>query len=264
MWIILVLIGLFLIVLVFYLISKKNKKPDSSSVLQRNQLESLLEKELTPRATLKEIEEKEDFRYRDDYRKHSGSFGSKDILKKEYDQNLNEGIKKFKAKDYDGAELEFSKIIDSDSDSAAAYYYRGLIKNERGEYMNAVNDFDLAFAYGFQQPDLYLQRGISNLSLKLYDKASAEFATFLKSNPDHIEARFNKALAEAALQNYESAIAELTKIIDLNPNHEKAYFERGKVHLEMNNKQFACRDFRTAFDKGCLPAHHYLKTVCNE
>lgn len=262
MWIIWVLIGLFLIVLVFYFRSKKNQKPDSSSIIQRTHLESLLERELTPKSTLKEIEEKGDFRYRDDYHKKTGKSGSSDLLKQESDQELKNGIKKYKAKDYDGAELEFSKIIDSGSESAAAYYYRGMIKNEKGEYMNAVSDFDLAFANGFTENDIHLQRGISNLYLKLYDKAVSEFGTFLDMNPGHIEAHFNRALAEAALENYQAAISEFSKIIELNPNHEKAYLERGKVYLEMKDKQAACRDFRKAFEKGCLPAHHYLKTEC--
>jgi len=262
MWITFVLIGLFIIVLILYLIKRKSKKPESSSTIQRSQLEVLLEKELTPR--LKEIEEKEDFRYRQDYNKNLSSAGGREFLKQEYEQVLKDGINKFKAKDYDGAELEFSKVLDSDNTNGAAYYYRGLIKNNREEYANAINDFDLAVAYGFQESVLHFQKGFANLHLKIYNNASDEFEHFLLLNPGDIEGHFNKGLADSGMENYQSAIDEFSKIIELKPNHETAYLERGKAYLMNGDKKSACLDFKEAFKKGCLPAHHYLKTECNE
>jgi tetratricopeptide (TPR) repeat protein len=264
MWIIWILLGLFLIVLILYLINKKSNKPGASSVIERNKLEKMLEKELTPESVLKEEEEKGDFRYKDDYNKNIARAGDQDQLKQESEQKLKEGIKKLRTKDLDGAELEFSRLIEFDNANAAAYYYRGLIKNEKKDYLNAVSDFDLAFAYGFKEADLHLQRGISNLHLKLYDKASAEFNTLIALNPDNIEAHYNKGLAEAALKDYPSAMSEFSRVIELNPDHGSAYYERGKIYLQMNDKDSACKDFQEAHTRGIIPAQNYLKTLCNK
>jgi tetratricopeptide (TPR) repeat protein len=223
----------------------------------------MLEKELIPKTQLKEEAEKEDFRYRADYNQNINKMSGRDLLQKEYQTILKGGLDKYRLKDYSGAELEFSKIIESDEANAAAYYYRGLIRNERQEYTTAADDFDMAFSYGFQEPDLNLQRGISNFHLKKYDKASSDFSAYLSLIPGDVEARFNKGLCESALKNFSQAISEFTKIIELNPNYELAYYERGKVFLKIENKEGACKDFRNAFKKGCLPAHHYLKTICN-
>jgi len=264
MWIyILILSVIFIIVLIVYLFKKKAGKPAPSSVFQRNELEKMLERELIPKIQLKEEAEKEDFRYRDDYKRNVNDMTGRAILEDEYKTILQGGIGKYKAKDFDGAELEFSKVIESDTANAAAYYYRGLIKNKKNEYAVAVNDFDLASAYGFTEPDLHFQRGLSNLKLKLYNKAASDFSTYLALNPGNVEAHFNKGLCEAASERFQEAISEFTRTIELSPNYEQAYYERGKVYLKLDNKENACNDFKVAYKKGCLPANYYVQTLCN-
>jgi tetratricopeptide (TPR) repeat protein len=264
MWMYIIIpLVLLVIVLIHYLRMKSADKPSPSSVLERSRLEKMLEKELIPKASPEAVE-KEDFRFRDDYRENAVDMADREVLQDEYKELLKGGISKFKSRDFDGAELEFSRAIEADTANAAAYYYRGLIKNQRNEYINAVSDFDLAFAYGFSEPDIHMQRGFANKKLKLYDKASGDFSTFLSLQPEHAEARFNKGLCEAASGRMPEAIAEFTRVIELDPKYELAYFERGKAYLKMENKEDACRDFNEAYRKGCLPAHHYLTTICNE
>lgn len=256
----LVLLG---IGIILYFRMKSSDKPSPASVFERSKLEKMLEKELIPKASPEDAE-KEDFRYRDDYHKNVTDAAGREVLQDEYKTVLKGGISKFKLKDFDGAELEFSKVIESDTANAAAYYYRGLIKNERNEYANAVSDFDLAFAYGFSEPDIHRQRGMANLKLKLHDKAAGDFSTFLSLQPQDVEARFNKGLCEAAAGRLPEAIAEFTRTIELNPKYELAYFERGKAYLKMDNKEDACKDFNEAYRMGCLPAHHYVTTICKD
>ena len=109
-----------------------------------------------------------------------------------------------------------------------------------------------------------MQRGISNLNLKLYDKAAGDLSTYITLNPGNPEAHFNKGLCEAALKKLQDAISEFSRTIELKPNYELAYYERGKVFLELGDKEDACADFNEAFRKGCLPAKHYLETHCKK
>jgi Tetratricopeptide repeat len=265
MWIyVYILLALLIVVFVFYIISKRRIKPNPSSIVQRSKLESMLQKELIPKEQLENEDEKGDFRYRDDYKTHRSIEENNEVLDEEYKLILKDGIAKYKAKDYDGAELEFSKIIESGTVNAATYYYIGLIKIKKLDYAEAVNDFDFAFTYGFQEPDLFLQRGISNYHLKLYEKACADLGAYLAMKPNDTKGYFNKGLSEAALGHLTAAIADFTKIIALNPKLELAYYERGKCHLKLEDKEAACKDFREAYIKGCLAAHHYLKTECNQ
>ena len=79
MWIYLLILSvLFIIVLILYINNKKAAKPEATSYLQRNKLQSMLDKELKPRATPEE-EEKEDFRYRSDYSKNLTESESKEF-----------------------------------------------------------------------------------------------------------------------------------------------------------------------------------------
>jgi tetratricopeptide (TPR) repeat protein len=259
---VLILSVLFIIVLILYMIKKKENKPSAGSIIDRNKLEVMLQKELTPKQKLKEEEEKGDFRYRGDYNQKLGQMQNQELVEKEYDAGLKTGISKFKANDLEGAELEFSKIILSGATNAGAYFYRGLIRNKRQDYLNAVNDFDLSFTYGYQDPLIHLQRGIANYHLKFYDKASMDFHAYITINPKNAEAYFNKGLVDVALNQDAEAIHDFTRTIELNPNYETAYYERGKLQLKLDNKEDACKDFQDAYKKGCLPAHHYIKTLC--
>lgn len=259
-----ILLGFFVGVLALFIIRKRSDKTDTSTIIQRNKLENMLQKELKPKAQLEMEKENGDFRYREDYTAHKGIDVNKEMLAEEYKIILKDGIKKYKAKNYDGAELEFSKIIESGTINAATYYYMGLINIKRQDYPLAINNFDFAFTYGFQEPDLFMQRGLSNFHLKLYEKACADFRAYLSFNPNDTEAHFNKGLAEAALGEYSSAISDFTKIIEINPRLELAYYERGKCRLKLEENESACKDFHEAYNKGCLAAHHYLKTLCDK
>ncbi len=74
----------------------------------------------------------------------------------------------------------------------------------------------------------------------------------------------SSVLERSKLEKLPEAIAEFTRAIELDPKYELAYFERGKAYLKMENKEDACRDFNEAYRKGCLPAHHYVTTICND
>ena len=147
---ILILAVLFVVVLILYIIKRKANRPAASSVFEKTKLESMLEKELRGKQKPPEESEKEDFRYRDDYKQDKGQAQNQELVKKEYDSLLRTGIAKYKTNDLEGAELEFSKIILSGTTNAGAYYYRGLIRNKRSDYLNALNDFDMALSYGYQ------------------------------------------------------------------------------------------------------------------
>ena len=260
---IIILAILFIVILALYIIIKRSNKPTASSIMERNKLEKMLEKELLPNGKPKEEAEKEDFRYRDDYQRNISTTATGNQKKDENESILKNGIIKYKAGRLDGAELEFSKVIESDVSNATAYYYRGLIKNQRKEYTGAVSDFDLAYASGFQEPDLHMQRGVANLNLMLFDKASSDFSIYLSRIPNSKEAHYNKGLADFGQDLFPEAVSEFTKVIEVNPDHELAYFERGKSLLKIGNKEEACRDFNEAFKRGCSPAEEYIKTICN-
>ncbi len=265
MWTYVIILSvLLLLVLILYIKAKRTNNPAKTSIIERSKLEKMLEKELTPKAQLAEEAVKEDFRYRSDYRKNVTDMTGNDIVQEEYKISLKSGISKLKIKDYDGAELEFAKIIESGTANAGAYYYRGLIKNFRNEYSPALNDFDLALTYGFSAPDIHFQKGYSNLKLKQYDKAADDFSKFISLKPNNAEARFSKGLCEVASERLTEALAEFTKTIELNPNYEIAFYERGKIYIKLGNKEEACKDFKEAYRLGCIPAHHYLSSICNE
>ena len=90
-----------------------------------------------------------------------------------------------------------------------------------------------------------------------------DFHSYIAVKPQSAEAYFNKGLTEAALGNDSVAIDDFTRTIELKPNYETAYFERGKIYLKQDDKAEACKDFKEAYNRGCLPAHHYVKTICS-
>lgn len=72
---------------------------------------------------------------------------------------LNQGLEKFKAKNYQGAIANYDSALRLNPDYAIAYYNRGLAKSGLGDKQGALSDFQDA-------AELYAQQGNTEMHSK--------------------------------------------------------------------------------------------------
>ena len=94
-------------------------------------------------------------------------------------------------------------------DSAEAYFSRGVLHVENGNYDEAIVDFTKSIELNQNNPDVYNHRGNAH-----YDK-----------------------------EDFESAAADYSAAIEVDPNYVKAYSNRGYVYVLLGREEDAIYDF---------------------
>lgn len=161
--------------------------------------------------------------------------------------NLNEiGLMYYGIKEFDSAAVYYSKSIEIDSTSSQIYLNRGYAYQDSEKHLQAVKDFSKVISLDITQSgQAYLFRGISKLELHSFEEAISDFDQAISINENRAEAYDYRARSYIELEQYENAISDFSKSINIY-NDPKIFLERGEVYLVINNKEQACKDFRTA------------------
>ncbi|MDD2829372.1 MAG: tetratricopeptide repeat protein [Sulfuricurvum sp.] len=171
------------------------------------------------------------------------------------------GVKKYNAKDYDGAIADFTRAIELWPEFAQAYYLRANSKSWINFYKDKDErraDLDMAIKLNPNNADYYVARG--NLRVCMTDwlfridnrGAIEDYNRAIELNPKYDEAYRQRADARYNLDDYREQYDDLTKAIDINPNVAAYYAARSKnmynsysvkdaekaVALEPNNQSY--------------------------
>lgn len=107
---------------------------------------------------------------------------------------------------------DLNQALHANPNSAEAYFKRGNVYTEFGDYQKAINDYDLSIAI----------------------------------NPEVASPYFNRGNAYYRLGQFEKAIEDYTAAIDIDPQLPEAYCNRGLTFYRMHKKKMALPDFQTA------------------
>ncbi|MEW4924287.1 tetratricopeptide repeat protein [Algibacter sp. 2305UL17-15] len=181
-----------------------------------------------------------------------------EIDSKHLDALFYRGIAKSNLEDYDGAILDFTKIIFFEPD-ADSYYNRGNCKFNLGDYDGALFDYEKALEL---DPDLigaYFNLGNAKFHLEDYKGAIEDFTKVIRVFPQDVKSYTQRALAHMELKNYKEAFKDFGACILIRPDSE-SYYNRGISLLEINYYKEAKVDFLKAIElnRNNSPAYFYL------
>jgi tetratricopeptide (TPR) repeat protein len=183
----------------------------------------------------------------------------------------------------------FNEATTLDPNNLDAYFYRGLAKQNLGDYNGAILDYTKVV---FFEPsaDVYFNRGNAKYSMMDFTGAQEDFSKALELNPEFIEARFSLGVTKNDLEDYKGSIAilDLPKVYKSYPillqlarsytglkDHLKAlqnynaavvmepntntFYARGVFFMDVNYFQKANNDFNAAIylDKNNYPAYFF-------
>lgn len=127
------------------------------------------------------------------------------------------------------SEAYFSKAISMEPEGFPdAYFNRGNVRDQRGNKLGALEDYDKAIAM------------------------ASDFA----------EAYENRGATKDELGDYEGAIADYNKALEYLPESAMAYFNRGNTNYRLGRKDEACMDWAKAKELGMADAAHRLSELC--
>ncbi len=125
---------------------------------------------------------------------------------------------------------------------AEAYYNRGMLYEQQGDFLMALNDFTQAIKINTLYDAAYNNRGNIYYNLGEYNRAIEDYSRALNINPA-AKIYKNRGLSYSATGNYTGALEDYSKAINLEPGSIEAYQNRGIIYGMMKHYDKAIEDF---------------------
>ena len=194
-------------------------------------------------------------------------------------------------KDLDAALTLISRACEIKPDWSPAHMDHGAILCDKGQYQEALADFDKAISLQNNIPQYYMIRSMAHFklgdlaafhkdqdaALQLSEKdalvrpefninayegyldwAKEYYARAIEARPRSFYTFQGRADAYRANNEFDRAIADYTRALEINPREPLLYLGRGKSHMALGDKDRAAVDFRqilTLTDKLHLKDH---------
>ncbi len=165
--------------------------------------------------------------------------------------------------DVDTALESLDVAIASDVDAAAeAYYYKGIIFAEQGEYADALDAFELGISANPHMPELFAARATTYATMGRPATALEDFNQAVELDPDYAPTYVNRGQAFLNMGEPDLAMEDFDHALVLNPELTAAYFNRGVLHLEKSENDDALEDFYKAIEfSPDAPAPYFNRAV---
>lgn len=158
--------------------------------------------------------------------------------------------------DYDNAIADFDDAIRLDPKLAMAYNFRGLIYWRKREYDLAIKEYDEAIRLNPKLAVAYGNRGEAYARKGEFDRAIGDYDVTLRLDPN--SAPYNgRGFAYKQMGNFDRAILDLNEAIRIAPNNAAAYANRGDAYRQKGDLDRAFADLNEAvrLDPNLTPAY---------
>ncbi|HIC82710.1 MAG TPA: tetratricopeptide repeat protein [Kiloniellaceae bacterium] len=123
---------------------------------------------------------------------------------------------------------------------------RGWLKNNAGQFEEAIADLNEAIRLGPVDANLYLNRAHSLAQLGRIDDAGADYEAAAALDPENSRAYGEHGHMLRTQGRYAEAIQKLDRAVERDPRDTAAWIERGRTNSEMGNLRGAIADFTRA------------------
>ena len=148
--------------------------------------------------------------------------------------------------DFDGFARQHSQEEPYPSD--AEYRQRADTIYQRGEYEEAIANYNMAIRLDPNNPETYHQRGLAKFQLERHEEATVDFDMALDINPDNAEVYYDRGLAKYRLGKNEEAIVDFDMALDINPDNAEVYSWRAMAKVHLGEPEEAIADFDMAIN----------------
>lgn len=166
------------------------------------------------------------------------------------DAYLEKG-KTFAAKgDYQNAVTNYNEAISLDITNGMAYYYRAKALEELGKIDEAIKDYVMMIALKTDLKRAYYNRGTLYLEKKNYYIAIDDFDKSLAIDPKYVNAYYNRGQSYYYLSKFDKALADFSQAIILDPNETDSYINRALIYCQTGKTNLALIDQEKAIKLG--------------
>ncbi|MCA9402743.1 MAG: tetratricopeptide repeat protein [Candidatus Omnitrophica bacterium] len=140
------------------------------------------------------------------------------------------------------------QIIQSGRVSARVYYQRGLIREQTGDGLLALSDYNRAIKLNPYLTEAINKRALYYAEQKRYADAMLDFNRLLEIDPNSVLAYANRGLVLARMGDYKLALKDLDKAAAMQPEVGLVYANRGYVYELSGDAKRAHDDYQRAIE----------------
>lgn len=155
---------------------------------------------------------------------------------------LNRGISFARRGEFDNAIADFDEALARKPKTAEIFFNRAKAWHGKRDFWRAINDFDRAIMADDGQPRYYNERGRAFLDKEDTAFAIADFDAAIRLDPKDASAFVNRASAFARKGDYTRALADHDESIRLSPNESRFYLARAQTYRARGETDKAVAD----------------------
>ena len=160
----------------------------------------------------------------------------------------NQGLEKFKAKNYTAALQDLNKAVELDPKNDKALHNRGLVKYALKDYPGAIADHTMAIQINATYSNAYNDRGLVYYRQENYTAALKDYDKAIEIDPAYAQAYKNRATLHYAAKNYDLADKDYVRSIELKADDADAYMGRGSIKNMQKDYQAAINYYNKAIE----------------
>ena len=185
--------------------------------------------------------------------------GNKQALCYRADLNAEQGLSS-------EAFADLAAVLQLDPKYGRALMLRADLYTRKGDYVNALKDYDQADKIPLftGRLALRLDRARVYQKMKEYEKAAADYSTAIGLAPNDYLPYVSRAQCYQQLKDYKKAIADCTTALELSPKKADIYQLRGTMHEQFGNPISAYKDYTNAIslDRKNIDSYVYRGRYC--
>jgi tetratricopeptide (TPR) repeat protein len=133
----------------------------------------------------------------------------------------------FEKGEYVNAITNYNQSVQRHPNDAVLYYKRGLAHYQLGDYEAAIADYSQAIQINLHDAKSYNKRGLALYQMGRLEEAINDYTQAIRINPNVAVAYKNRAEARSHIGDNQGAIEDYTQAIKINPHYADAYKNRG-------------------------------------
>lgn len=134
----------------------------------------------------------------------------------------------------------------------------GLLKYKQNDFCSAINYFNSALINSPDDGNIYYLRAKAKFAMDDLAGAIEDYSKVIEKSPEDIY-YYERGMIRYFIHDWEGAIEDFTNIIELNPANENAYIRRAELRFLMCQGNFAILDLERASELGSKYAKKLLK-----
>lgn len=169
------------------------------------------------------------------------------------------GYQSYSKGNYEDAISDFDRVFSLNGGNHEIYYLSGKSKYELMDYSGAVDDFTDAIQLKSDDPEYYFMQGLARFEINRYSEAKESFDNAINLRSD--DGRFYKGKAEACslMSEHEEAIDCYDRAINLEfSGSSDTYYWRGMQKYHVSRYSEAVDDFTLAIDRDPQNADYFF------